>query len=155
MPIFKKMPRKIDMDQFVKDLAKWTVSMGLMSAAAGAGGAAVSKGLDILEDRATRRRNKIKILQANPDLAKIPKERFDMYYNTIRRSGLGGDPLFASEAIKRIHNMPEAVVGMVPELVKTRRGLQAGASGALASAVREQASKPSALVGELEPINIP
>lgn len=159
MPLFRPKTPKIDMDQFIRNVTKWGASLGLASLVAGGVGAGLSRGADVVEDKLTKRKNKERILEASPELTKIPKKRFDLLYGTVRHMGghdLAGDPLFASEAIKRMHDMPESVVGLVPEMMKAKAEKIRGMSspGSLSAALRTMPTSGRVVEG-LEPINVP
>ena len=146
---------KVDINRFLRDVSKWGISLGIGSAVAGGVGAGAGKALEAVESGLTSKKHKEAIIQMKPELASVPKPKFDAMFKTIQRLGSGGDPLFASETIKRMHEMPESVVGLVPELMKARSDfLRGGGSPSrLSSAVSAAAKKP--MIGDIEGINFP
>jgi len=155
MGFFKAPSKKVDLDRFIKDVAKWGLSLGIASTAAAGIGAGASKAIDVVEDKLTRDKNKSKILNIAPELREVSRDKFEAMYNTVRRMGFQDEPLFAAEAMKRMHSMPESVVGLLPEVLRARGEYSraGGRPGALASNVASIAQKP--LIGDLDPINFP
>lgn len=150
--VFGPKASKVDLNKFLGDVGKWGLSLGIGSAVAGGVGVGAGKVLEKIEDSFSRKENKQKILKMKPELTKVPKERFDAMYNTVQRLGFADDPLFASEAMKRLYEMPESVVGLVPELMRARAGAgKGGGPQRLSEAFREATKRP--MVSDLEPIN--
>jgi len=155
MPLFGAAKPKVDMNQFLRDVTKWGLSLGIGSAAAGGIAAGASKGIEKVEDVLTSKKKKEAIIKIKPELAKLPKEHFNSMFNTVQSLGFAADPLFAAETMKRLHEMPESVVGLVPELMKARSEFlrSGGSPSRLSSAISSAAKKP--MIGDLEGINFP
>jgi len=154
MALFQRKP-KVDLNQFMRDVSKWGLSLGIGSTVAGGMAAGASKAIEKAEEKLTSKGNKEAIIKLKPELAKIPKGKFNAMFNTVHRLGYGKDPLFASEAINRMNEMPESVVGLVPDLMKARGDFlrSGGSPSRLSSAVTEAAKKP--MIGDIEGINFP